>query len=664
MRVLSAFPAPLFLVLLLISYTAKSVEIVGERKLWHRITLHFEGPAVSEDDETNPFTDYRLDVEFRNGSRVVTVPGFYAADGHAGMTGASSGSTWTVHFAPEVTGTWSYEASFRKGANIAAVTGANEGESAGFCDGGTGEFIVAETDRHGRDFRAHGFLRHVGERYRRFSGSGEYFIKAGPGDPENFLGYSGFDNTPDARHDYDPHRTDWTDGDPTWRDGKGKEIIGMVNYLAGAGANTLYFLSWSGGDGKDAYPWIGPDDYLRYDCSKLDQWETVFQHMTQKGIHLHMFFFEHEIDMVFGGGDLNVERKIYFREIIARFAHNPGLTWNLGEELNRGKNQTGGADPTTEQIKEWALFIRNLDPYDHPIAGHPYRISSLYDPLLGFETFDVAALQTGGNLDEVHTQTLEWIGKSTDAGHTWLVENVEQGGPGTGIEPTDSRQNDYRKKVLWGNLMAGGAGVEYYFGSDGGGSSGTLNIEDMRLHDKAFVEAGYAVNFFTEHVPFHLMENADELVDGSNWCLASSDYAYLIYLPSGGSATLDISDADGDFKVFWFDPRNGGNPAESGVVTAGGSVSTGNPPDQQSADWAVLLIAADATAMNNPIAPPKGLVHGDREIMYSPSGRCLRIFDNRFRSTETTGVAPACGVYFYRSSKNSRSVAGISVIRK
>jgi hypothetical protein len=69
MRVSWALPGPIFLVLLLISYSAKSVEMMGETKLWHRITLLFEGPDVSEDDETNPFTDYHLDVEFRNGSR-------------------------------------------------------------------------------------------------------------------------------------------------------------------------------------------------------------------------------------------------------------------------------------------------------------------------------------------------------------------------------------------------------------------------------------------------------------------------------------------------------------------------------------------------------------------------------------------------------------------
>ena len=38
------------------------------------------------------------------------------------------------------------------------------------------------------------------------------------------------------------------------------------------------------GDGKQAWPWIDRDATLSYDCSKLDQWDVVFSHMTKMGV--------------------------------------------------------------------------------------------------------------------------------------------------------------------------------------------------------------------------------------------------------------------------------------------------------------------------------------------------------------------------------------------
>jgi hypothetical protein len=47
-----------------------------------------------------------------------------------------------------------------------------------------------------------------------------------------------------------------------------------------------------------------------------------------------------------------------------------------------------------------------------------------------------------------------------------VVANDEQGSALEGIKPDNiDPTHDYvRKDVLWGNVMAGGAGVEYYYG--------------------------------------------------------------------------------------------------------------------------------------------------------------------------------------------------------
>jgi hypothetical protein len=62
----------------------------------------------------------------------------------------------------------------------------------------------------------------------------------------------------------------------------------------------------------------------------------------------------------------------------------------------------------------------------------------------------------------------------------------------------------------------------------------------------------------------------------ARYCLAKPGEAYLVYLPEGGSVTLDLCAAPGAFTVEWFFPRlcrsiPGGRPLPGGdfaVTTA------------------------------------------------------------------------------------------------
>ena len=98
-----------------VSAAPSAVEVSGELKKWHRVTLTFTGPETSETAAPNPFRDYRLNVTFVHGSTRYVVPGFYAADGDSADTSARSGNRWRAHFTPDETGDWTYVASFRRG---------------------------------------------------------------------------------------------------------------------------------------------------------------------------------------------------------------------------------------------------------------------------------------------------------------------------------------------------------------------------------------------------------------------------------------------------------------------------------------------------------------------------------------------------------------------
>jgi len=143
--------------------------------------------------------------------------------------------------------------------------------------------------------------------------------------------------------------------------------------------------------------------------------------------------------------------------------------------------------------------------------------------------------------------------------------------------------------------MAGGAGVEYYFGYQL--PQNDLICQNWRSRDRSWDYCRIAIEFFhQERIPFAEMKNADALIgntsnDNSKYCFAKTDQTYLIYLPNGGGTNLDLSDAKGRFRVRWFNPRNGGDPQQSSVlrVLGGGKVSIGEPPSDPTEDWLAIV---------------------------------------------------------------------------
>ncbi len=582
------------------------VSVTGELKTWHRVTLRIKGPKMSEESSFNPFLDYRLEVTFRNGVKKYVIPGFFAADGHAANTGASSGRIWEVRFAPDIPGTWSYTISFRKGRNAAVSTDRKSGVSFG-PDGYTGTFIVDPTDKTGGDFRARGRLELSGGHYLRHAGNGEYFLKGGADSPENFLGYKDFDGTwyggskiarkgesaPNlGLHAYAPHIRDWHEGDPQWKDGRGKGIIGALNYLAEEGMNSVYFLTLNIlGDGDDVWPYNRRNERYRFDCSKLDQWETVFSHMDSLGLMMHVVLQETENECLLDAGYLDVQRKLYLRELIARFSHHLGITWNLGEE--HGPTDWSPYGQTVQDTKKMATFLRQTDPYDHPIVIHTHASdpsrSTLITPYLGFPDVNGPSIQAGNPAD-THRQTLKWLELSEKAGHNWIVCLDEIGPAWKGVLPDafDPGHDTIRHEVLWGNLMAGGAGVEWYFGYRF--PNNDLNCEDWRSRDHMWDLTRYALEFFHDYLPFNEMVNIDHLVS-TGYCFALPGEIYAVYVPSGGTCRINLKGTDHDFSVSWYDPRNGGElQAGNRLSVSGGKiVSTGEAPSDQEKDWVCLL---------------------------------------------------------------------------
>jgi hypothetical protein len=615
---------------LLASTASAGVTVSGNRATWHPLTLTLSGPESSETASPNPFLDVRLSVRFESGGASYDVPGYYAADGDAAETGAEAGNVWRVRFVPDRPGGWRYTLSFRAGPGI-ALSDDPEAGSALDGDGATGVIEVAPDDE------APGLLRYVGGRYLQFAGNGQHFLKSGADSPENFLAYVDFDGMAEraaagkARegeaalsplHRYEPHVKDFHDGDPTWQGGKGKGIIGALNYLASKGVNSVYFLTMNvEGDGKDVWPWRTSAERFRFDCSKLDQWEIVFSHMDRLGIALHVVLTETEneslMELEEGGVFFAERRKLYYRELVARFGHHRGIVWNLGEENgwdDRGKSSTGvaGWPNSHEQRQAFADYLRAIDPFDRPIVVHtlPGRQDDIYPHLLGHPSFEGASLQIH-HAEDVHAETLKWIERSGSKGRQWVVNFDELGPAEHGVLPDaeDPDHDGVRHHALWGNLMAGGGGCEWYFGYQH--AHNDLGLEDFRSRDRMWDQTRHAVEFFRTHLPFPEMSSADAYVTrGEAYAFASPGRVYAVYLPPAASGASAPEPAQvwlpaAEYTVRWYDPREAG-PLQDGPVTnlqGPGYRSLGNPPGDPTDDWVALVRLRGRPPEEVPVPP-------------------------------------------------------------
>jgi len=596
--------------------SAANAVLTGELKQWHKVTLTLDGPSARETDtDPNPFTDYRMEVTFthESGTPSYRVPGYFAADGQAAETSATSGNKWRAHLSPDKTGRWSYQVSFTKGRNVAVDDNA-QGTAVAGCDGLRGSFEIGPTDKTGRDFRAKGRLQYVGKHHLQFAGSKEYFLKAGADAPENFLAYRDFDgdfktdgHKDNLVKDWKPHLFDWRSGDPTWQNGKGKGIIGALNYLASKGVNAVSFLTMNiGGDDQNVFPYVRYDDYAHLDVSRLEQWEIVFAHAQKLGLFLHFKTQEAENQGLLDRGEVGPQRRLYYRELIARFGHHLALNWNMGEEVGPWQEKPVTPEQQTPQRLAMAEYFYQHDPYHHHVVIHN---GMPFDDLLGPKSkYTGVSMQYSWSV--AHQKTLEWLNKSAAAGKPWAVAHDEQNPADMGVPPDPGYRghsgegtqdgksytmHDIRKSTLWGHLLAGGWGVEYYFGYKL--PQNDLDCQDYRSRDKTWDYCRIALEFFRDNrIPFWEMRNADALVgnpknENAKFCFAKPGEIYVVFLRDGGTSDLNLTGASGTFTVKWFNPRQGGGLQDGSVkfVTGGSNVALGQPPAEPAQDWIALI---------------------------------------------------------------------------
>ncbi|MEM6392148.1 MAG: DUF5060 domain-containing protein [Planctomycetota bacterium] len=645
--------------------------LTGPTQQWQTLDLTFALPGTFDEKAgpNNPFLDYRLQVEFKQGNQTYSVPGYYAGNDNSGN------GLWRVHFTPDTAGDWTYTSDFRTGNNAAVLLDAEVAAAPGLTTTAqhnqTGAFTAAAFDPSAPGFASKGRLRYTGGHYLQF-GDGSYWLKSGMDSPENLLGYRGFDNTQTQGlvqingnrlqgnlgilHNFAPHAQDYNPGDPGWNavdfngnpvtvpntpagSGDAGNLIGAANYLSSVGVNSIYFLVNNiGGDAKDVHPYANlstpeqlsgefntgvANDNLRFDNSKLAQWEQFFTHAQEKGLHLHVVLNERELanKSELDDATLGIERKLYYREMVARFGHHNSLQWNISEEYDFAGRDGGFGSTEAEEAQaviDFAAYLSAVDPYNSPLTVHNAQkanidtdpANSAWQYFIGEDDFDLTSLQRAEE-SEGWSDTVENFRDATAAAGRPIAimidepESITRIALGPNENPNASDQDfqrftTVRKTMTWDIFLSGGAGVEWFV------HNGDQSIENFRPFEKVFLETAIARRFVEENLPFWAMTPDDDLVRyededyGGAEVFFKDGEVYAIYLPDGSNEDgpggiapqLDLRDHAGvEFLLRWYNPRTGEFDDQTAILTGGDWASLGATPSgfNNVADWTALV---------------------------------------------------------------------------
>ena len=243
----------------------------------------------------------------------------------------------------------------------------------------------------------------------------------------------------------------------------------------------------------------------------------------------------------------------------------------------------------------------------------------------------------GGDNNELFASHADWISPNrTDAGGYDYGTNPR---PSTGTKviliDTDHLWGNAEGKVvpadfIWMSFTRG-YNVLWMDGYDGkaygtghpwtSADSASASSADFRKN------MGYILSYANKMDLVNMIPS--ETIASTGFCLAkavSTEAQYLVYFPSGGAQTVDLTAATGVVNVEWFDPKTG--VTTSGGTTTGGTSRSFVPPFNGNA---VLFLCAGPATVHQP------------PVLAAPTIAARAIATNPTRNTSTG--ASSCWIY-------------------
>lgn len=301
---------------------------------------------------------------------------------------------------------------------------------------------------------------------------------------------------------------------------------------------SLYLANKGDYDHVSTTPWAGSDaanDKTRFDLARWHTYERWVRELRDEGLIAHLWFFADDS----GFGDLpEADRKRLIRYGMARLSGYANTLFTLALEWQEGW--------TPAEVEAHMEYLHQQNPWDRLVSVHGVTGDFSFP---GEPWADYMDIQAGNDSSPVDVLL-------SSLAHRLLAEKpVIQEEHGLGQEDAAHR------KKTWAAFTGGAAG------------SGT----------GAFLEP---LARFLPGTPFQRMTPNNLLATtGNAWVLAEPGRHYVLYLPDGGSVTVDLLAASGTLLMEWFDPRQG--LFSPPTTVAGGKLVTFTAPG--SGDWVLTV---------------------------------------------------------------------------
>ncbi len=513
----------ILITLILILLSLKQITLQGtEIAQW----TVFEASFETANKYANPFTDIEVNVVFQNLESQWIVPAFWAG-----------GKKWTVRFAPPVEGKYKYriECTDKSNKDLNRI----------------GPSFSVFKYKGNNPLLKHGFLK---------VSAGSRHFEYADGTPFFWLG--------DTWWKCLCKRMTWAGFQELTADRKAKGF-NVVQTVCGPYPDENFFMpSWENEGGQP---------YLAKNLSVVNP--KYFEYADRRLKHLANSGIVPAIVGAWGRGDCNsmeafgvVNIKRHWRYLIARYCAYP-VIWILAGEIEDETKWGQG------QWAEVAKYVREIDPYKHPLTCHTGKGRRGAEGDVCLIDFDMV----GGNHDERKAVANETLAILTSAcakkpvmpvlcGETCYEGHMQQG------------FGDTQRHIFWMNMLSGAAGHTY--GAAGvwhagvEGDHGNWGAWDRQPYDWTTWKEGMNYPGSThlgigkkllEQYPWWRFEPHPEWAPGY-YAAGIPGEVRIIYLPRrniynwDGPKVVNL-EPDIDWHIYYFDPATG-RKFDQGIIKA------------------------------------------------------------------------------------------------
>ena len=494
---------------------------------------------VAAPDAPNPFTD-------------VTLLGSFAKAGTSertnveGFCDSPDGSVFRIRFMPSVPGDYTYSITFRQG---------------GFEKTSTGAFRATEGRRRGPirvdpKYPWHFIWQGTGEHYF-FNGTTAYWL---PGWHDERI----IDDSLERLH---------------------RLKVNRLRVLLAGAANQFWGEPVTTGDNFTMFlrPWLAeaPEsfdhpgiDFTRFNIPYWQKWERMLRFARERDMIISVVL-DIPTHHAQAPADSPEERR-YFRYAVSRLSAFSNITYDLGDDLDSFRDENW-AHETGTLIESW-------DPYKHLATSHP--VNPVHQDRASV-WFGFTSIQEWSRRQ--HALMLEQRQIQLKTGRIIPQTNEEYGYEDhypRWAPPPPGDSAETLRHTAWEIAMAGAYGTTgescrrgtNIWPDTGGGWINGRGDDSMVMLD------GYAhmVDFFTSF-EWWKTEPHDELVNHGAYCLARPGEIYAVYLPNGGTVSIQLE--PGSYEAKWFNAYTG--DAAPLPVVQGPTWTSPEAPGWL--DWALLL---------------------------------------------------------------------------